>query len=90
MLHKENQTLQAKALTNAILVGGRRDKRDTRCRQSAAEAAEHRAVVDRFRSWRRGIWVAHNRPIDRAAFDNHLGFCAKEGWFPQHHVRELP
>ena len=55
----------------------------------AAVAAEHGAVDHRLRRGDGGVGVAHYRPGDEAALDDHLRLDAEKGGLPQHQVGEL-
>ena len=54
-----------------------------------AETAEHRAHENGLRRGDAGIGVAHLRPGDDAAFDDHLGFRAEKCGLPQHEISEF-
>ena len=68
---------------------GLRDERERDRLRRAAERAEHRPHEHRLRRRNRRVRVAHLRPRDEAALDDHLRLDAEELRPPQHEVGEL-
>ena len=83
------RAVQVQPFSDAVFRRRLRQKGQTAAVASAAQRAEHRAIVHRLRRRDRGVDVAHRRHRDHAAFDDRRRLHAEERRGPQHQIRQF-